>query len=1462
MADISKLKLPNGTEYDLKVYTNHIAPMMSKTFQGVVGTANTDADCTFFFGTIRPTDYYDIWKIKYKVHVHITGTASTNNKYAQARSEVTWLGSENTYQAYHNLNHIHNTSYRPVYYNTLYNLKKAGYDAGLKHAIGIGLRNSWNPYNASYPREVTVQILQCINCQFTFLDNMIKWSSLPNYNTTNYETYRQTDFCNNGLYETGDTNDVNYQNRLYYSNPGLKAYAAGGRYTLTFTKDDNYVLPITATDNSTSGGAKVYTTESFDPFGQIYYRYASGTIAANAQIANATLYRQILVDARYSFTGVLNGASSVMSANNPVYLVCTPQEDGSAKLAENPLSFELPNSEDGLYYILLGYAYNTYQFELLLNNPVYMFKKGRIREVSNYAHCAGDATTVNGYEPVNKAGDIMSGNLVVPAIRAANTYYGVSFGRTTATAKETLFHTGIRWISSKHMPVIHITGFAYGLSSLVEFKIGFYIYGGQVVSRGVVNMGSWAPQVYIFKLIQNENEYVSIGFKGSCYFLQLSADIQDEMGKFTGIDMTADLWSWEFLTNEGNIPESDGGTSCAIAPYKADILNPSKVNNHTINSDVPSNAKFTDTTYESKTAVQNGTDVSLVTTGEKYNWNSKTSNTGTVTKVTAGTGLSIGSTAGGNFTTSGTINHTNAITAQNTQAIYPIKIDAQGHISAYGSAVTPLTASSTLDATKLNGTIPTACLPSYVDDVLQYTAKANFPTTGEAGKIYVDKTTNLTWRWGGSSYVEISPSLALGTTSSTAFRGDYGNTAYTHATDSNRLTTATSSGLYKIASTAQGHIASLTAVQKSDITGLGIPDTNTITTATTTGNGNAVTSVTASNGALTVAKDSTFLTSHQTMYEAKLVWGGQNFSGSYGCIDAAMIGSLGANRFAFLKAAGLTIEYSTDGGTNWVDYGASNENKTGLFGKGYTFYLGKHSTNGSSTLNDMFRVTIATGAAQLYTTLNKIAIYMSTAGNTVQVKMEKALENTPTNFITHLDWTGISGWSGWNILNISNLTTYGNSPASQYGRIRFIFKQTAINNGSYPAANITRIMGFGGVGWTVPSNMAADGHLYSYDNAQNATFPAKVTATQFDGNATNVTGIVAIDHGGTGKTTANDAANALLAGLPDWTADPSDDVKLIRRDTGNSSAFGQVKFSTVWNYIKTKISSILGLTATTYGGSAAKVNNHTVNSDVPANAVFTDTVTTVTTSGSGNAVTAISASNGAVTATKGTTFLTSHQDISGKADKSATVSTVTWDSTNKKLTKTINGTTTDVVTAATLRTGLNVANGAEVNQNAFSNVKVGSTTIAADAKTDTVELVAGSNITLTPDATNDKITIAATDTTYTAATAAPLMDGTAAVGTSAKYARENHVHPTDTSRAPVSHASTATTYGIGTNNNYGHVKLSDTISGSAAAASGGTAATPKAVSDAKTAAINHVIVSATQPTSQSTGDIWIVLTTE
>ena len=72
------------------------------------------------------------------------------------------------------------------------------------------------------------------------------------------------------------------------------------------------------------------------------------------------------------------------------------------------------------------------------------------------------------------------------------------------------------------------------------------------------------------------------------------------------------------------------------------------------------------------------------------------------------------------------------------------------------------------------GLVPSQYLPSYVDDVVEYASAAAFPSAGESGKIYVAVDTNLTYRWGGSGYVEISPSLALGHTSSTAYPGDEG----------------------------------------------------------------------------------------------------------------------------------------------------------------------------------------------------------------------------------------------------------------------------------------------------------------------------------------------------------------------------------------------------------------------------------------------------------------------------------------------------------------------------------------------------------------------------------------------------------------------------------------------------------------------------------------------------------------
>ena len=129
-------------------------------------------------------------------------------------------------------------------------------------------------------------------------------------------------------------------------------------------------------------------------------------------------------------------------------------------------------------------------------------------------------------------------------------------------------------------------------------------------------------------------------------------------------------------------------------------------------------------------------------------------------------------------------------------------------------------ANSGLAELDANGKVPTSQLPSFVDDVVESDNYDSLPVEGETGKIYVTLDTNKTYRWSGSAYVEISESLALGTTSSTAFRGDYGQTAYTHATDSGKLTTATAAGMYKVGATAEGHISALTAITAADIEGI------------------------------------------------------------------------------------------------------------------------------------------------------------------------------------------------------------------------------------------------------------------------------------------------------------------------------------------------------------------------------------------------------------------------------------------------------------------------------------------------------------------------------------------------------------------------------------------------------------------------------------------------------------------
>lgn len=317
------------------------------------------------------------------------------------------------------------------------------------------------------------------------------------------------------------------------------------------------------------------------------------------------------------------------------------------------------------------------------------------------------------------------------------------------------------------------------------------------------------------------------------------------------------------------------------------------------------------------------------------------------------------------------------------------------------------------------------------------------------------------------------------------------------------------------------------------------------------------------------------------IYEANLVWGGRNIANNFSPVDASLIPELGANRFAFGNAAGITIEYSTDAGTTWLDYGSSATSKAALFANGSSYKIGK-AEKGEVTTDCMLRVTIDTDAFRIYTVLKKFAIYISTGFCTgCYCTVDASLESTPTVFVNFANKAFINGNAGWNIINIADLITYGNASSYQYGLIRFTFGCTGVGDASTPLT-ITKIMGFGGVGWNTPSNMAKTGRLYTYNTAQEATFPANVTAPTFIGNLTG---------------TATEATKAQRLALQAGTTNANRPV--IFQDSANYAGELLANRCSTFQYNPATDNLTVG-----------KINGFTIETSVPANAKFTDTVYT------------------------------------------------------------------------------------------------------------------------------------------------------------------------------------------------------------------------------------------------------------
>ena len=469
------------------------------------------------------------------------------------------------------------------------------------------------------------------------------------------------------------------------------------------------------------------------------------------------------------------------------------------------------------------------------------------------------------------------------------------------------------------------------------------------------------------------------------------------------------------------------------------------------------------------------------------------------------------------------------------------------------------------------------------------------------------------------------------------------------------------------------------SVKSGGITSSHIAD-GTITSAKIT-DGTIVNADIASNATIAYSKLSGVAPSTHTHTDSQINFNG---SGMLSPIDAALNHETSTNKIAFLPPNNLTVQYANSSTSNLTTYSVTDANKTKIMSApsiGGAPLVGGGGVGTIST-SDKLVVTVDAGnitdstASQVYTFLKKIHLYFSTGSCTgCQVKVETADYPTPTTWVDKGTYA-LSGNPYWNVLPL-NITFGGYAKQNVAGHVRYIkltFTCTGTGNNSSRFA-LRNIQMFGVTNWAIPSNLASIGHIYNYNENQDAIFPAKIiklggTTSQFLKANGDVDSNTYIHTAGTGLTKSNNTFSVKY-GNTDGTACQGADSRLsdTRTPTDNTVSTAKIQDGAV---------------------TSAKIANGTiVNADISTNA-----------------------------------------QIAGSKIADGTI------------------------------TSAKITDGTIVNADVASNAAI------AFSKLN----ISKANIT--------ELGIPAQDTTYTAASAAPLRENyNGTVGTSTKYAREDHRHP-------------------------------------------------------------------------------------
>ena len=240
------------------------------------------------------------------------------------------------------------------------------------------------------------------------------------------------------------------------------------------------------------------------------------------------------------------------------------------------------------------------------------------------------------------------------------------------------------------------------------------------------------------------------------------------------------------------------------------------------------------------------------------------------------------------------------------------------------------------------------------------------------------------------------------------------------------------------------------------------------------------------------------------VYATDVGWGGKAVVGAVSPVSAALIGAIGSNKFELCDPAGVKVEYSTDGGDTWEDYGCNDPNKIQLLSES----LGTNLTIGKvwdryATVNDRLRVTVTANDCNVYTMLKCILLNVSTNGSSkCTVTIEQSRIGAPDDFAV-ISTNNLDGWTGWNEIPLQKQFGGAQTQVNQTNSIRLTFQagQPPTSGASKGNLALLNLLFIGITAWRVNSNIARFGHLYKYDYAGNAAFPAEVAAQSFSGYA-------------------------------------------------------------------------------------------------------------------------------------------------------------------------------------------------------------------------------------------------------------------------------------------------------------------------------------------------------------------------